>query len=330
MAHEEPNLEFQMHRHRILSTEREEIIEQIRKIDGFGNFLKIVPFSTLQRAAAAGPVILINISNYRSDALIIQIDKPPTLVTLPNVTPKQLILLREQLDLARNQPMTESSKLICSILRDLWNDIVSPVVNCLTQLAVPPRSRIWWCPTSTSCILPLHTAGLYQAKQSNFNLPDIYTSSYISTLSALTSARSNMIGSTVPKLLVIGQPKILPVVQKEIDYIQGLSDFASVNVLMNADASRDTVLDRLQEHSWVHFACHGHLGDNSQPFHGSFELDDDDRITLLDLIKARLPNAELAFLSVCGSAAGDPNTPDETIHLAAALQFCGFRSVVQW
>uniref|UniRef100_A0A8H8CHR0 CHAT domain-containing protein n=1 Tax=Psilocybe cubensis TaxID=181762 RepID=A0A8H8CHR0_PSICU len=54
----------------------------------------------------------------------------------------------------------------------------------------------------------------------------------------------------------------------------------------------------------------------------------DRRLPLLDIIRARLPNAELAFLSACFSAAGDVFTPDETIHLAAALQFCGFRSVV--
>jgi len=47
------------------------------------------------------------------------------------------------------------------------------------------------------------------------------------------------------------------------------------------------------------------------------------------LIKARLPNAELAFLSACHSAAIDiNNTPNEAINLASALQFCGFRSVV--
>jgi CHAT domain-containing protein len=40
-----------------------------------------------------------------------------------------------------------------------------------------------------------------------------------------------------------------------------------------------------------------------------------------DLIKA--------FLSACHTAAINvDNTPDEAIHLAAALQFCGFRSVV--
>ena len=48
-------------------------------------------------------------------------------------------------------------------------------------------------------------------------------------------------------------------------------------------------------------------------------------------MKARFSNAEFehAFLSACNSAAIDVNdTPDEVLHLAAALQFCGFRSVV--
>jgi CHAT domain-containing protein len=50
---------------------------------------------------------------------------------------------------------------------------------------------------------------------------------------------------------------------------------------------------------------------------------------MADLIKARLSKAELALLSACHSAATDVrNTPDEVIHFAAALQFCGFRSVV--
>jgi CHAT domain-containing protein len=46
-------------------------------------------------------------------------------------------------------------------------------------------------------------------------------------------------------------------------------------------------------------------------------------------MQARLPNAEFAFLSACHSAAGDNlGTPNEVIHLAAAMQFCGFRSIV--
>jgi CHAT domain-containing protein len=324
-----PNLEVQMHRNRILTAEWEKIIEQIREIDGFRNFLRAVPFSTLRTAAAEGLVVLINVSNYRSDAIIIHIDNPPILVTLPNVRPKHLSNLAVQLSLALQPHTPKRSSLILPILRDLWNDILSPVCDRLTQLAVPRESRVWWCPTSKLCALPLHAAGLYEPHKNNFNLPDLYTSSYTPTLSALISARSSTaIGrSIVPKLLVIGQPgAALPNVQNEIHDIQQFGDF--VDVILGEHANRDGVIRGLQQHSWAHFACHGHLGDNSQPFHASFQPHDQSHLTLLDLIQSRLPNAEFAFLASCHSAAGDPNTLDETIHLAAALQFCGFRSVV--
>jgi len=325
------HLESRMQRYRILSEEWEKLIEQIRTIEGFSDFLQAIPFTTLQMAAAEGPIILINISTYRSDAIILHIDGPPILVTLPNVTPEHLTHLGEALILARDPgSVTNPSKLILPILRDLWNNIVSPVHDCLTRLAVPQKSRIWWCPTSTLCALPLHAAGPYQPKQKN--LPDIYTSSYIPTVSSLITARSNMIvQSIVPKLLFMGPPGDgLANVRDEIDNVgQLLGDFGvGVTVIAGADASREAVLHGLQQHSWTHFACHGHPGDNGQPFHASFQLHGGIRLTLLDLIQAKLPNAELAFLSACHSAAGDASTPDETIHLAAALQFCGFRSVV--
>jgi len=46
-----------------------------------------------------------------------------------------------------------------------------------------------------------------------------------------------------------------------------------------------------------------------------------DRLALVDLIGARL-------LSACHTVGDMVGTPDEVIHLAAAMQFCGFRSVV--
>lgn len=42
-----------------------------------------------------------------------------------------------------------------------------------------------------------------------------------------------------------------------------------------------------------------------------------------------MSNAEFAFLSACHSAAVDSQgSPDEVLHLAAAMQFSGFKSVV--
>ena len=320
-------LDAQMQRNRILSEDWERVVERVRTIEGFSNFLQAVPFATLRAAAAEGPVILINISNYRCDAIILHINSPPLLVPLPDVQPNHLIHLAEQLALARGAG-TDCSKDILPILRALWKKIVSPIVDRLAAMGVPEKSRVWWCPTSKLCGLPIHAAGPYRSAQKN--LPDIYTSSYTTTLSTLIRARSNtsdLSRFVVPKLLVVGQPgEALPNVEAEIDNLRQLGDF--VDVLVGAEASHDKVLCGLQQHSWAHFACHGHLGDITQPFRASFELHGGSSLTLLELIQATLPNAELAFLSACHSAEGGFITPDEPIHLAAALQFCGFRSVI--
>jgi CHAT domain-containing protein len=50
---------------------------------------------------------------------------------------------------------------------------------------------------------------------------------------------------------------------------------------------------------------------------------------LLDIARSQLPDAEFAFLSACHTAElTDESIADEVLHLAAAMQFCGFRSVV--
>ena len=248
-------------------------------------------------------------------------------MTLPNVKPEHLTHLCGQLVSARDPAVADPSKLVSKILRDLWDDVVLPVVQYLTQLGVPKKSRIWWCPASEFFALPLHAAGTYHHQQRN--LPDMYISSYVPTVSALINARSHMVREPiVPKLLCIGQPGDgVSNVHDEIDSVRQLGDF--VNVMVGTDVNRETVLHGLQQHSWVHFACPSHLGDdNTQPLHASFELALGSRLTLLDLIQTRLSNAELALLSSCHSSAGDPSSPDRTIHLAAALHFCGFRSVV--
>jgi len=71
------------------------------------------------------------------------------------------------------------------------------------------------------------------------------------------------------------------------------------------------------------------LNTRFEPFRSAFELQDGP-LSLSDLIHARLPKADFAFLAACDSAnsGGTTDTPDESLHVAAAMQFCGIRSVV--
>ena len=54
-----------------------------------------------------------------------------------------------------------------------------------------------------------------------------------------------------------------------------------------------------------------------------------ERLTLLNIVQSRLPDAEFAFLSCCHAAEiTAESVSDEALHLTAAMQYCGFRSVV--
>ena len=99
--------------------------------------------------------------------------------------------------------------------------------------------------------------------------------------------------------------------------------------LISDEATRATVIHGLQKHRLAHFACHGNL-EPEKLFEASFELHGGDRLTLLDIVRSRLAiAAEFAFLSACHAAElTDFEHPDEALHLTAAMQYCGFRSVV--
>jgi CHAT domain-containing protein len=86
------------------------------------------------------------------------------------------------------------------------------------------------------------------------------------------------------------------------------------------------VTEALPRANIVHLACHG-VQDQEDPLSSGFCLGDG-KLAVCQLMDIKLDHAFMAFLSACETAKGDKNQPDQTIHLAAAMLFCGFRSVV--
>jgi Uncharacterized protein conserved in bacteria len=87
------------------------------------------------------------------------------------------------------------------------------------------------------------------------------------------------------------------------------------------------VLDRLQDTSIVHLACHGEV-DPLRPLDSALLLHDG-RLTIsrMQSIRRTSPGS-LVFLSACMTAKCDETQPDEVIHLAATMLSVGFRSAV--
>jgi CHAT domain-containing protein len=124
----------------------------------------------------------------------------------------------------------------------------------------------------------------------------------------------------------------LPSVEEEIRAVQ---KHLSVDVIGmeedgraqgSAKAQKAAVLSALSHSPILHLACHGQQ-DLKKPLESGFMLSDG-MLTVRELMRLDLKNAFLAFLSACETAKGDPGHPDQNFHLAAAMLFVGFRSVI--
>ncbi|KAG1824870.1 CHAT domain-containing protein [Suillus subaureus] len=317
---------------RQLAMQWDDVISRIRILPDFSRFLLPPLFSDLQKVAEEGPVIIVNASQYSCDALIILSGQGPVHVPLDTAQVKVSELSSEFQSLAGQFGSSDHEHKLVGILRKLWNDIVDPVVEALRELNVRPGSRIWWCPTAEFTLLPLHAAGPYEKHKDN--LSHIYISSYTPTLTTLVRARQRVSRDASPQHFVaIGQgnpdrgrelkcvtPELAVVAQRLQPVV---SSFTS---LEDSDATVRGALDALNHNQWLHLACHG-VPNRTQPFESSFAMRDGP-LMIKDIIRSDWQNSEFAFLSACHTTVGDENSPDESIHLAAAMQFSGFRSVI--
>ena len=316
---------------RKLFEERDSLISHIKTLSGFEGFLSAPSFGDLRSAASCGPVILINHSIYRSDTLILH-GSSLSLIPTSEGFFDRANRLKDRLLNARKKSNLDSEEYesaLASVLMGLHELVGQPVINKLQELNIPEQSRVWWCPTSVFCSLPLHAMGPIPSDDGvRRYFSDLYIPSYTPTLSALTE--SHKLGTQLsrrPSLLLVAQPDdSLPGVRGEVKVIQELD--IKVERLALRNATRTAVVEGLKRHEFVHFACHGIL-EIGKPFDASFKLHGDDRLTLLDIVHSQLPTAEFAFLSACHTAElTKESIDDEGLHLAAALQYCGFRSVV--
>jgi CHAT domain-containing protein len=321
---------------RKLVEERDALVSQIQRQPGFEGFLKAPSFTTLRLAASRGPVILINHCKWRSDILIVFHNRLPCSIPTANDFYDRANELRDVLVGARKKGLgsDEYQDALCSVLMGLYELVGEPVIKRLRVLGIPEQSRIWWCPTSVFCSLPLHAMG--PIPSSDTGKPryflDLYIPSYTPSLSALIeSCRESPRMLERPSLLLVAQPEdnSLPGVKGEIKVIKrALKGRVTVTGLVSSKATPPSVIEGLRGSRFAHFACHGLL-ETGKPFEACFKLHGGSHLTLLDIVRSRLPDAEFAFLSCCHAAEiTEDSIADEALHLTAAMQYCGFRSVV--
>jgi tetratricopeptide (TPR) repeat protein len=303
-------------------------------------FLRPTPLADLLPAAEHGPVVVVNTSELRCDALIVTSAGvscvPLPSLTLPDVHRHTIGYLEAYARLAReNAESPPPEQVLSEVLEWLWDTVAEPVLAALgiTGSPVPgqPWPRLWWCPTGLLSLLPLHAAG-YHLSPSERNQPpstvlDRVISSYTPTLGALSDA--GRVDAEDGTLLFVGVPESpglprLPGASNDRDLLAGLLG-PRCHVLFAEDATVEAVRAALPSHRWAHFSCHGQQ-DLTSPSKGGLGLWDG-TLTVAGL-GAQGHKGEFAFLAACQTATGGAALPNEAISLANAIHYAGYRHVV--
>ncbi|EUC59391.1 CHAT domain protein [Rhizoctonia solani AG-3 Rhs1AP] len=134
------------------------------------------------------------------------------------------------------------------------------------------------------------------------------------------------------RILAIGQANTpghnpLPGTTKELAYVKAQThNRTQYSQLIGNQATTAAVLDAMEQHDWVHLACHAHQNVDDPTKSGFYLHDGTLDLSAINLRSFR--NKGLAFLSACQTATGDENLPDEAIHLASGMLMAGYPSVI--
>ncbi|MDB5113108.1 MAG: hypothetical protein JWL78_178, partial [Chloroflexi bacterium] len=186
-----------------------------------------------------------------------------------------------------------------------------------------PR-RVWWLPVGLLGLFPLHAAG----RSGRPGALDAFVSSYIPTMRMLAYAHERPPAAARRQLTVAlahtpGLPDLPGTIAEACDLTRSQ---ASIPPLLDTGATVDRVRAALPDATWAHFACHAQA-DYSAPSSGGLRLSDG-MLTIPEVSRLRLANAELAYLSACSTAHRSRDHADESVNLASAFHLAGFRHVI--
>ncbi|TPX13063.1 uncharacterized protein E0L32_006489 [Thyridium curvatum] len=315
-----------------VSQELERVVAAIQKKPGFERFLLPANEEEMRAAARHGPIIVINSSRHRCDAILIETNQIRSL-TLPHFAYEDLGTYLFQGDVSSPK-----------VLGWLWDVVAKPILEAL-GFARPPIDgeswpHVWWITTGHLSKFPVHAAGDYSEHRVPFQtVLDRVMSSYSSSVMAIIHGRQR-------RRRTVASPATAQALLVAMEQTSGCSklDFATTEAAMlrgvfkslNLDCveprrSRQDVLSTLSSCDVFHFCGHGHSDVN--PSRSRLLLEDwqTNPLTVADLLEANLRDNPpfLAYLSACGTGRiEDEIFVDENIHLISACNLSGFRHVI--
>jgi CHAT domain-containing protein len=284
-------------------------------------------------------------TQWRSDALVLTADpdQPVRLVSLPDLTPEQVMDQVVRLLEAHWAAFNEDSSLgqrrqaqdtLRSVLGWLWDTVCGRVCDVILPPAYGAiRPHVWWCPVGPLALLPLHAAGQHDGD--GHSVVDRAISSYTATIRALGDMRHERRAQRNPRekaALIVAVPDAEgaePLAGVGAEVAELIRLLPSATVLSSEGATAERVLAALPRHEVAHFACHG-ISNWQVPRESQLVLSDYSAAPLMvtEMSGLDLAHAELAYLSACSTTMPALRLLDESIHITGAFQLAGYRHVI--
>ncbi|WP_380282597.1 CHAT domain-containing protein [Kitasatospora purpeofusca] len=305
------------------------LVSRIRRtVPGMSRFLLPPPVSELTAAADQGPLVVVNVSTYRCDALLVTPDGVRA-VPLPGLDAQTVGAYARALE-ARTAPGADPEEFLTELLAWLWTAVAAPVLEHAEPLLGAAR-RLWWIPTGLLALLPLHAAGLPpdDAGQRPPGVPELVTASYAPTVRMLRPPPPNAPDPAPGTLVVaVGPDGTRRGVRLALDEAAAVKRASTGGTALLADgqATVARVREALSGAGRAHFACHG-VTDAGDPSSSHLVLHGG-TLEVRDIAVLRPPGAGLAFLSACSTAASGEILSNEAIHLSSAFHLAGYAHVI--
>ncbi len=273
--------------------------------------------TAIRDLAGEGPIVMINVSRIRSDALLLTRDGI-LVEPLPGLSPAAV---RERTESFLVTVADEDASGGLSALLDwLTTTIAGPVLRRLEPFLRRPEPRLWWCPTGLLSLLPVHAAAPTDFSQV---VPSVTPS-----LRALAHARRPAGPGPEAEIAVVaasdrpGQPS-LPAAAAEAAMVAGRFR-GRVTLLVGESATRTAVLAAMRGHRRIHLACHA-VADLDHPSQSALLLAGSP-LTAADLGNLRLADADSAFSMITLSVISSFNRSGESFVCSRICRICSIKS----
>lgn len=158
---------------------------------------------------------------------------------------------------------------------------------------------------------------------------DVVVSSYVPGFQTLAHARTQPASRNA---LDGSQALLVAAAEDDLPGVAAAAEFAAQRLgarspLTGATATREAVLASLADVTWAHFGCHA-TSNPTQPSGSLLHLPSGERLSVLEICRARPRMAKLAYLAACGTARTSERLADEAIHITSAFLIAGFPEAV--